>query len=321
MTTLPEEMKQSELIHQLVLDRHTLETVGKVEQLWMYPKQHRVLGLICQSQLLKGRKSVFKLSQVQSLGNNGILVQGQAQDTDAATVKELESLLGYELWSPKGDRLGKIFDYRFYLNNGLIRHYLWVPSRLNQLTGDVYELHADEIISVGNQRVLVSEAIAETPTAAQEGLRYQLRKVKSELKDDYSHLTQEVQSWIQQAQTIVLQTKEQAQTWVSQSTQFEGDANEVGGSEMRSRDRAPENFTANITEDSVFEDWDDPFPSKPNSDEPLPEPSRRTPNDELNPEPTAQDGHLVKISDWIGDDDALLAAIPDEDLQSDDPWI
>jgi uncharacterized protein YrrD len=333
MSTLPEELKQSELIHQLVLDRRTLETVGRVEQLWMYPKQQRVLGLICQSHLMKGRKCVFKLSQLESLGNNGILVQGQGEDTDAATVRELESLLGYELWSATGDRLGKILDYRFYLKNGYIRHYLWVPSRLNRLTGDLYELPADEVLSYGNQRVLVSDEYAKAPTLAEDGLQQKLRKVKRELQDDYSHLTQSVQSWVSQAQTVALKTKEKAQTWVNQAAQF--DPLDLTWLESEA-DRTEAKSPVPSLEDLDFDDWDE----TPETTEVSHQTSTAIQDKEDHPDvstPSASSedkpphinldlnlaDHPKRLDDrdWIGDEDALLAAIPEEDLQSADPWI
>lgn len=358
MTTLPEAMKQSELIHQLVLDRQTLETVGRIEQLWMYPKQHRVLGFVCQSHILKGRKSVFKLSQLNSLGSNGILMQGDPQDTDAGTVKQLESLLGCELWSESGDRLGKILDFQFNLNNGLIRHYLWVPSQLSRLTGDLYQLTPDEVVSVGNQRVLVSNEIARQPKPAQAGLQITLKKIKQDLKEDYSNLTQNFQTWMQEAQTLAVQTKEQAQTWVNQVSQLDWEETlenlvptglpkdqlpkDRFPQEQRSQDGFDDEF--DFTND-IFDDWDEeplnasssppPTPQTPDPNsgsssatadsgpsQPRPADHQAAPDAAETVSDTSQPEFSASDDNWFATDETLLlAAIPEADLQDDDPWI
>ncbi len=49
MTTQPESIKQSELLNQLVLNRDTMEELGRIEVLWMYAPSHRVLGFIAKS--------------------------------------------------------------------------------------------------------------------------------------------------------------------------------------------------------------------------------------------------------------------------------
>lgn len=360
MTTLPEVMKQSDIIHQLVLDRQTLDTVGRIDQLWMYPKQHRVLGFVCQSHVLRGRKCVYKLSQLSSLGSNGILMQGEPQDTDAGTVKQLESLLGCELWSESGDRLGKILDFEFDLSNGLIQHYLWVPSQLSRLTGDLYQLIPDDVLSVGNERVLVPNRISRQPTPAPTGLQLKLKKMQQDLKADYSSLTQSFQSWMQEAQNLAVQTKEQAQTWVKQVSELDWDEtleNVVPASPTRNQ-RSPEQLDdRDIFNEDIFEDWDeDPLPkpsspspstsSSPLQGEPQASSSRSTQNVVVNvrpdnpvPVPSTVAGDLDDLTpaahsnptpapsltlaeNWFdAEESLLLTAIPEADLADDDPWI
>ncbi|NJR65874.1 MAG: hypothetical protein HC772_12035 [Leptolyngbyaceae cyanobacterium CRU_2_3] len=68
MTAQTEIVRQSDLINQLVLDRQTLEELGRVELLWMYPPAHRVLGFICKSGFLGNKKFAFKLDQITAVG-------------------------------------------------------------------------------------------------------------------------------------------------------------------------------------------------------------------------------------------------------------
>jgi uncharacterized protein YrrD len=216
MATQPDVVKQSDLLNQLVLSRDTLEELGRVEALWLYPKQHRVLGFICHRNLFGAQKKVFKLSQIEALGENGILTHGQPEDTDSERVQQLESVMGFELWSNSGSRIGKIVNYCFHLRTGIITQYLWVPKSWNRMIGDIYQLTPSDILSIGNKRVLVSETAARSRQIYSEGIQQKLTKVKIWLKEDYTQVTQELKSLAkqakEQAQSIAAQTKEAVQT-------------------------------------------------------------------------------------------------------------
>jgi hypothetical protein len=70
MASLPEYLRQSELLEQIVLDRATMETFGRVEVIWEYPKVHKVLGFICKPGRFDRRKLAFNLDQIQSTSSN-----------------------------------------------------------------------------------------------------------------------------------------------------------------------------------------------------------------------------------------------------------
>ncbi len=68
MSTQPEVILHSALLHQLVLDRATMEEVGRIEAVWMYVPAHRVLGFICKAGFLGRQKFAFNLSQLHAIG-------------------------------------------------------------------------------------------------------------------------------------------------------------------------------------------------------------------------------------------------------------
>ena len=144
-------MKYSELLNQLVLDRRTMEEIGRVETLWMHPPAHRVLGFICKAGLLGNQKSAFNLSQISVLGESGILTYGSPDSTTAERVRQLESLISQEIWSEGGDRLGKIIDCLFELDSGRITHYLYVSSGWAGIVGEIYQLPTSTILSFGKK--------------------------------------------------------------------------------------------------------------------------------------------------------------------------
>jgi uncharacterized protein YrrD len=217
MTTRPEAIRQSELLNQLVLDRNSLEELGRVEVLWMYPPKHQVLGFVCKSGFLGAKKTAFKLAQLSTLGANGILTQGQPEETDADQVRKLESVISHEIWSDAGNKVGKITDYLFNLQMGAITQYLFVSSGWGGIAGDVYQLPPTQILSVGSKRVLVSEATAHKCALYREGIKQKLTKAGDVLKEDYVQATQEWRSLTQRAQSATGEAKERLQTLAEQA--------------------------------------------------------------------------------------------------------
>lgn len=228
MATLPDVVKQSELLNQLVLNRSTMEELGRVEVLWMYPPAHRVLGFVCKSGFLGNKKSAFKLSQVEAIGTNGVLTHSQPDPTDAEHVRQLESLIHCELWSNAGHKLGKIIDCVFSLRNGVISDYLVVSDRLSTLTSGIYRLPPAKIVSIGRRRVLVAETALQEFAPYQEGIQQKLTKVSNLLKEDYEQVTHDLRSLAKRAQetthertirlkTLAEQAKERAQLLAEQA--------------------------------------------------------------------------------------------------------
>ncbi|MBW4519978.1 MAG: PRC-barrel domain-containing protein [Scytolyngbya sp. HA4215-MV1] len=204
MSQFPETIRQSELLNQLVLDRNTMEELGRIEVLWMYPQAHRVLGFVCKTGFLSGKKLAFKLSQVTAIGENGILTHGQAEATDAEKVKQLESLINLEVWSDAGNRVGKITDCVFNLQTGLIAHYLFVSSGWSSMVGEVYQLPPGKVQSFGRKRVLVAESAIALFELAQGGIPQKLGKVGEFVKEE---VAQDMRSFTKQAQSVTEQAK------------------------------------------------------------------------------------------------------------------
>jgi len=207
-------IRQSDLINQLVLDRATLEELGRVELLWMYPQSHRVLGFICKSGFLGSQKSAFQLRQIGSLGASGLLTQNQPEKTTAERVRRLESLLDHEIWSEDGNRIGKITDCLFQLQTGEITQYLFVSSGWTGVLGELYQLSPSQILSFGKQRVLVL-ATAEFELY-QSGLS---QKLSQKLSQQAEATTEQAKEQFQQLQQLTEQAKVKAQQLSQQLTQ------------------------------------------------------------------------------------------------------
>lgn len=289
MATQPAVVKQSDLLNQLVLDRSTMEELGRVEVLWTYPAAHRVFGFICKSGFLGKHKTAFKLPQIHTLGASSILVHSQPEATDSEKVQQLESLLHCEVWSDTGNKIGRITDYLFSLQTGEISHYLFSSSGWGGITGTIYQLPPNYILSVGSKRVLVPEAAARSFAVYREGIPQKLNKAREVLKEDYSQVAQELRSFVRQAQTVAEQVKAQAQTVAEQAQAQAQAAAEQAKEKAQSRAEQLREKTHTFTEQAKTrsqefgeqiqdpDSWlDDDFFDEPTATTPEPSPKTHT---------------------------------------------
>lgn len=214
MAAQPEIVQQGDILNQLVFDRNTMQELGSVDVLWMHPPVHRVLGFICKSGFLGTKKTAFNLAQIKSLGTNGILVNAKPVETDSEKVRKLESLIGSEIWSDAGDKIGRVTDCLFNLKTGAITRYLFVSSGWSGITGAVYLLPPNQILSFGNKRVLVSEV--EDFAVYREGIKQKLTKAGTQATQELRSLSEQAK---ERAQDLAEQAKEKVQTFSEQLTE------------------------------------------------------------------------------------------------------
>ncbi len=337
MSKQPEVVKQSDLLNQFVLDRRSLQELGQVEVMWMYPKVHRVLGFICRSGLLGRKKTAFNLDQLETIGANGVLVNSQPVETDVEKVRQLESLVNCEVWTDAGNKAGKVVDYLFNLETGAIEHYLFISS---SITGSISMLPPNYILSLGNGRVLVSEEAVRSFTLYREGLQEKLYKAADFLREEKTQVTQEFKSIFQQAkeraQLFNEQLKEKAELLAEQAKE----TGQVFVEQVRER-------THEVAE--IWDDWENEQIDRPASAEPDPledwddddlsEPVEKAVEVQQDKEITKKSAAVAEPFDgWENDDfveptiDVSAKPIADQkliasskqspkDLEDDDPWI
>lgn len=202
-------IRQSELLNRLVLHSDTAETFGKVEIVWMHPAAHRVMGFVCGSSGLRRRQRfAFKLSQLLSVGTEGIMVNSLPVKAVAEQVEVLETLIGHELWSDAGNRLGHITDCLFNLKTGEITNYLFRSQGWYGYVDKLYRLPTSSILRIGKTRVLVAEQSVPLITAYQDGLEQKVSKVAEDL-----------QSFSETAQTATKRAGQQVRMMADQATQ------------------------------------------------------------------------------------------------------
>ncbi|MGF1513810.1 MAG: hypothetical protein ACFB5Z_08960 [Elainellaceae cyanobacterium] len=244
MTHPTDILQYRELVGQLVLNAETMEELGRVDTLWMYPQRNRVLGVVCRPEGFPGRfgakRLVSKLTQISAVGEGRLLMRGEPEPTVAAKVQQLESLIGQEVWSDRGERVGKLIDCLFNPENGVILRYLMTPGAWAAVTDGTYLLSPKQIISFSAKRTLIAAADLEALEIYQPGLRQRLAQIRDMLKEEYvdsvtrelrslsSQMQDQVQGLARKAQgqmeSLVLRTRERAQTL---SEELSRDAQEV----------------------------------------------------------------------------------------------
>jgi uncharacterized protein YrrD len=269
---MPEEfVRQSQLLDQIVLDRATMDECGRIEVMWCYPKVHRVLGFICKSGSFDRTKKAFNLDQLDKIGENGVLVNSEPVETDRDRVRQLESLIGCEVWTDEGKRLGRINDYVFQLGSGNIRYYLLASSGLQGLTGKLYSLYPSQILGYGRGRVMVSAGIVpglelyqvgldqkleQKFTGLEERLERRLKRVADRinegLAEDAPPVGQELKgralSLFDRARSVTLEVSDRVKV---RAQEFLDEGDRMGDRAGFERDDRDES-------DFDFEDWEEP---------------------------------------------------------------
>jgi sporulation protein YlmC with PRC-barrel domain len=263
MTDRPSTLRHSELLNRLVLNRDTLEELGRIEVLWMYPPMHRVLGFVCKAGFLGKRKLAFKLSQVEAIGENGILTHSPPDETDRDRVRQLESLIECEVWSQAGDKIGKIIDCEFDLRTGQITAYLMLgdaarmgfATRLSMLASTIYRLPPAQIVSFGHTGVLVEETSIQAFTPYREGISQTFSKVSNTLKDESAQVAEELRSLGKRAQKTTQQTTGQLKSLAEQAREraimFAEQAKETAQTLAEQVQETSETFIEQLQDDNL----------------------------------------------------------------------
>ncbi len=264
-------VRQSQLLDQIVLDRATMDEWGRLEVMWCYPKVHRVLGFICKSGSFDRTKKAFNLDQLDKIGENGVLVNSEPVETDRDRVRQLETLIGCEVWTDEGKRVGRINDYVFQLGSGNIRYYLLASSGLQGLTGTLYSLYPNQILGYGRGRVMVSGGIVPGLELYQVGLDQKLEKTFTGLEERLERKLKRVANALNEglaedAPPVGQDLKDRAQSLFDRAKSVTSQVS------SRVKDRAQEFLDEGLVEprrdfkgdreedaDFDFEDWEEPL--------------------------------------------------------------
>ncbi|MFS8902810.1 PRC-barrel domain-containing protein [Synechococcus sp. H60.4] len=162
----PEVRRRSQVLGTQVISQANAARLGVVSEVWadLEAKQVLVLGVL--EKAFAGSPRLLDLRQVTALGQDAILIPSD-EVFDDLDLQGLSRVVGSEVVTEEGIRLGKVKDFEFNSVSGLITGLILSNLGLTFLPGFIlstYLLPADEIVSVGGDRLIVADG-AETRLA------------------------------------------------------------------------------------------------------------------------------------------------------------
>ncbi|NEP49570.1 MAG: photosystem reaction center subunit H [Moorea sp. SIO3C2] len=212
----PKPIRQSQLLNRLVLERQTTEEIGHVDQLLLDYQAHRVVALRCKSGLLGAKKRYFAWGQVESIGTDSILVNTSKNNKTQQKTESWDSLIGHEVWTDAGNKIGKLVDYLLKPKSGTVVNYLFSDLGWHGVMDGMYLLPPVAISSIGRKRIIVLDAVAQNSKQYGEGLNQKISQATDIIKEDYQKTVQDFQDVKRKAQQMPKQFKDKAQSVTEQ---------------------------------------------------------------------------------------------------------
>jgi len=155
--------RRSQVLGTQVISQGNAARLGVVSEVWadLEAKQVLVLGVL--EKALAGSPRLMELRQVTALGQDAVLVPSE-EVFDNLDLEGLSRVVGSEVVTEEGIRLGKVKDFEFNSVSGIITGLVLSNLGLTFLPGFIlstYLLSTDEIVSVGGDRLIVADG-AET---------------------------------------------------------------------------------------------------------------------------------------------------------------
>lgn len=208
-------IQQSDLLGRLVLDRNTTETLGRVDQLWLDPMIHQVIGVTCKQGLLKRQPLYIPWGLIHSIGADSVMIDLPIEPV--ALPEGVMAIAHQEVWTDKGDRAGNLRDYRLHSPTGKILEYWFTSNGWRGITDGLYSFLPSAVLRIGRKRLMVEEAVLQTPTQVVPGLTQRVAQVKETLSADYRRTKDELSETIPDPQTIAQTLKQTSQQVANQA--------------------------------------------------------------------------------------------------------
>lgn len=210
-------IQRSELLNRRVIDRGTAEEVGRIEELWLNPKSHNVIGFSCKSGLFGRKKHAFTWEQIHTIGTDSILVNVNSEAEEPQKPEDATNLISHEVLTDAGNTAGYLVDYILATQTGTVVSYLYQSSGWRGAVDGTYLLSPEDISSVGSKRIIVVDSSVQEPQQYTEGMNQRLNKVGELLQDDYGKTMTDLRGLIKGAQNISEQAKSKVQEVAGQA--------------------------------------------------------------------------------------------------------
>ena len=204
-------LQYSQILGCPMLNRQTVEDLGRMDEVVVDPQAQMVTGVVCKSGVLGNTKTTYPWSQIEAIGNDSILVR-VVEEAEATVADNAVVPIGFEMLTDSGNRVGKITDLLFNPASGSVVGYLYSPSGWKGLMEGTYLLNPIAISSLGDRRMIVLEQSVEDPQPYAPGLGNKLNQATEFVQADYDRTKQDLGQLQRGAKDVAGQVKETADT-------------------------------------------------------------------------------------------------------------
>lgn len=209
-------LTRTDLMGRLVINQQTVEELGRVHQLFVDSKTHIVVGISCKAGLLGRNIHECKWSQISSIGKDSVLING-TEETASGMTDTASPMVGAELWTDSGNKVGSISNYCLDTETGKVTEYIFVKSGLQGIKDGSFLLSCDAVISVGHKRMIAQEAALENAEKFAGGLQDKFSQAIEFVKEDYAQSQADLSAFASSAQPAATKLQESAQQLATQA--------------------------------------------------------------------------------------------------------
>ena len=253
-------IQYSQLINRRIIDRGTAEEVGRLDELWLNPQSHHVVGFSSKSGGVLGlgvKRHSFTWEQLYSIGADSILVNINAEVEEPEKSPEISHpIIGHEVLTDSGNTAGELRDYIIATQTGAVVGYLYKSSGWRGAVEGTYLLSPDDISSIGSKRIIAIDTAIQDPQPYTDGMNRKLNKVGELLKDDYTKTMGDLRGLMKGAQNISEQATSKVQEVAGQAregTMSLAEQAREGTASFAEQAREKANEVAHQTRDRVAE--------------------------------------------------------------------
>ncbi|MGB3614328.1 MAG: PRC-barrel domain-containing protein [Elainellaceae cyanobacterium] len=209
-------IRQSSLPGRLILDYDTTEGLGRVDCIWLDPQTHAVAGLISREGSLGRRQHLLPWGCIKKIGEGSILVEGQRIDANTEKAESVTPIVGREIWTDDGSKVGHVVDYFIHLETGAVVSYLFKSEGWSGLMGGVYHLPSNSVESIGSKRLIAQAEAVRQSEKYQEGLEKSISSAQERIKGDLAKTKDDLTTATEKGQALSEHLKETTQSVIGQ---------------------------------------------------------------------------------------------------------
>ncbi|MEM9007828.1 MAG: hypothetical protein AAGE59_30490 [Cyanobacteria bacterium P01_F01_bin.86] len=206
-------IRQSELHDRLVIDIETTEELGNLAHFLVDVRHHQVEGFVCRSGFLGRDKTPVMWVQVESVGQDSILVR-RSGSTITARFDAALVIDGQAVWTNTGNNVGHLADYCLNLQTGAITRYIFTAPGWQGLKEGLYSFDPAAVVSAGRKRMMVQQTALENAPQFLPGVQ---DRVAGVLQQDVERTREDLQGAVDGTRAVAEEVQQRAQTLTEQA--------------------------------------------------------------------------------------------------------